>query len=205
LDNLANNIFSTVVLSAKPCNRYLENDGISSRLFLLKDYNNKNILIKSNDVNKLKNDLPLMGKSFTIIKNLDHYQFIMCDYIPELNDSSYFKIKFQKIRILIHLFFINLSKICSKISKGSSSKLEQWNTTANNLLIETSEIILEYRESQNNSKSGGIGNDGIEQKNIDSGLFTQKIKLNKDYFDYFGIEEKSIDNLLLSTYGIRLD
>ncbi len=205
MDNLAYNVFSTLVLSAKPCNRYLENDGISSRLFLLKDYYNKNILIKSNDANKLKSDVPTMGKSFTIVKNLDHYQFIICNYIPELNDGSHFKIKFQKMRILIHLFFIDLSKVLSKINKGTSSKLEQWNMEANNLLIETSEIILEYRESQSNPKSGGIGDDGIGPGNINPGIFTQKIKLNKDYFDYFGIEEKSIDNLLLSTYGIRLD
>jgi hypothetical protein len=208
LDNLAYSVFSSLVLSAKPCDRYLENDGISSRLFLLRDYYNKNILIKSNDVNKLKNDVPLMGKALTIIKNLDQYQFIMCNYIPGLSDNSYFKIKFQKIRILIHLFFINLSKIFSVMNKGTASKLEKWNVMGNNLLVETSEIILEYRESQSNPKSDGIGGGGDgakDQKGFDPGRFAQKIKLSKDYFKYFGIDDKSIDSLLLSTYGIRLD
>ncbi|HYO06851.1 MAG TPA: hypothetical protein VER14_07690 [Phototrophicaceae bacterium] len=185
---LANSIISNVVLSSKPCSRLLESDGISSKIFTLRGFDNRK-LIGLKDVRSLKNSVPRLGIAINIVKNLDEYLFIVCNYVPNINDSNFFKIKFQKIRVLIHLLFNRLSKILS--AAMDEDGLNEWIDESNSLLVETSDLVLEYRDSLKSEKSGESNEN-----------FEQKVKLNRDYFSYFDMKEESMDVALYSIYGI---
>jgi hypothetical protein len=190
MNSLIDDIFSNVVLSSKSCSKLLENDGISSRIFLLRGFDNKKI-INFKDVKTLRNKIPSSGLAITIVKNFDEYQYIICNYIPKLNDNNFFKIKFQKIRILIFLFFYSFSKII--VDKGPYT-IDEWIKEANSLLMETSQIILDYRESIKNADSPSLNSTQI---------LNQNDKLKKDYFNYFEMSEDKIDKMLYSIYGIN--
>jgi hypothetical protein len=179
-----------VVLSSKPCSKLLESDGISSKVFTLRSFDNgKSISLK--DVRTLKTSVPQLGTAINIVKNLDEYLYIVCNYVPNINDVNFFKIKFQKIRVLTHLLFYRLSKILSDAIDLDG--LNEWIGESNPLLVETSDLVLEYRDSLKN------------EKNIESTEnFEQKVKLNRDYFSYFGMKEESMDVALYSIYGIAV-
>ncbi len=191
LSTLVDHVISDILLSSKPCRKVLEFDGISSKNFLLRDYDNK-VLVNCKDAKGLKNHIPMIGISFTVIKNLDEYQFIICKYIPEIADTNVFKIKFQKIRILIFLFIYKLAKIMMDLNKNTYL-LDEWNALGRSLVTEVSELILEYRESLNNASSA------TSQKMTD---YVQKINLKQDYFENFQLNEKKITDRLFSIYGI---
>lgn len=190
MNNLIDDVISNVVLSSKTCSKFLENDGISTRFFLLRNFDNKK-LINFKDVKTLRDKIPSAGLAITIVKNFDEYQFIICDYVPKLNDNNFYKIKFQKIRILVFLFFNSLSRILLEV-KGLDI-LDEWIKEANSLLIETSQIILDYRESEKNNNIKSLNSKEI---------LNQNVKLKKDYFNYFDMKEDKIDALLYSIYGI---
>jgi hypothetical protein len=192
MDSLINDILSNVVLSSKSCSKFLENDGISSRIFLLRGFDNKKI-INFKDVKTLRNKIPSSGLAITIVKNFDEYQYIICNYIPKLNDNNLFKIKFQKIRILIFLFFYSFSKILVDITGPPA--LDEWIREANSLLVETSQIILDYRESIKNGDANSLNSNQI---------LNQNDKLKKDYFNYFEMSEDKIDKILYSIYSINI-
>jgi hypothetical protein len=195
MNSLIDDVISNVVLSSRTCNRYLESDGISSRVFLLKSFDNKK-LINYKDVKILRNKIPSVGVAITIVKNFDEYQYILCDYVPKLNDNNFYKIKFQKIRILIFLFFKSLSTFL--IENRDNNILTEWIREANSLLMETSQIILDYRETLRNS----------DDKSTSSATAINTLhkndKLKRDYFNYFGSSEEKIDELLYSIYGIKI-
>ncbi|MBA3978028.1 MAG: hypothetical protein H0X50_07555 [Nitrosopumilus sp.] len=187
-NSLINSIISNVVLSSKPCSKLLESDGISSKIFILRDYDNKK-LVSFKDVRPMRNNVPELGKAINITKNLDEYLYIICNYVPNINDNNFFKIKFQKIRILIHLFFNGFSKIISEYINPDS--LNEWTRESNLLLMETSDLVLEYRDSLK------------DERDIQPiGDFDQQVKLKRDYFNYFGMKEDNLDTALYSIYGI---
>src|SRR5215213_5836436 len=191
---LINDVISNIVLSPKPCSRLLENDGISTRFFLLRDFDNKKKLIYFKDVTVLRSNVPKAGLAITIVKNFDEYQHIICNYVPKLNDNNFYKIKFQKIRILIYLFFHSISKILT--DANDQNVLDDWIKESNSLLKETSELILDYRESSNNGNNNSV-------ESLDK-ILIQKVKLKQDYFNYFNISEEKIDRTLYSIYGIEI-
>jgi hypothetical protein len=195
MNSLLDDVISNVVLSSKTCNRYLESDGISSRVFLLKSFDNKK-LINYKDVKILRNKIPSVGVAITIVKNFDEYQYILCDYVPKLNDNNFYKIKFQKIRILIFLFFKSLSTFL--IENRDNNILTEWIKEANSLLMETSQIILDYRETLRNS------DDKSTSSATAINTLPKNDKLKRDYFNYFGSSEEKIDELLYSIYGIKI-
>ena len=191
---LINDVISNIVLSPKPCSRLLENDGISTRFFSLRDIDNKKKLIYVKDVTVLRSNVPKAGLAITIVKNFDEYQHIICNYVPKLNDNDFYKIKFQKIRILIYLFFHSISKILT--DANDQNVLDDWIRESNSLLKETSELVLDYRESSNNGN-----NNSVESLNE---ILIQKVKLKQDYFSYFDMEEEKIDRTLYSIYGLEI-
>ena len=67
MNSLIDDVISNVVLSSKTCNRYLESDGISSRVFLLKSFDNKK-LINYKDVKILRNKIPSVGVAYNYSK-----------------------------------------------------------------------------------------------------------------------------------------
>jgi hypothetical protein len=192
MTNMINEIISNIVLYSKNCSKLLEFDGISSRVFLLKGFNNKK-LIYIKDVKILRNTTPSAGLALTLIKNLDEYQFIICNYVPRLNDDNIFKIKFQKIRILVFLFFYRLSQML--MEKKISENLDMWIKEANSLLVEVSQLILEFREYLQNS--------AVNNSNSDLSLINN-VRLKKEYFNFFNLDEKTIDKEIFSIYGIDI-
>jgi hypothetical protein len=192
MTNMINEIISNVVIYSKNCSKLLEYDGISSRIFLLKGFDSKK-LIHIKDVKILRNTIPSAGLALTLIKNLDEYQYIICNYVPRLNDDNIFKIKFQKIRILVFLFFYRLSHMLTE--KKISETLDIWIKEANSLLVEVSQLILEFREYSQNS--------AVNNSNSDLSLINN-VKLKKDYFSFFNLDEKMIDKDIFSIYGIDI-
>jgi hypothetical protein len=71
MNALIDDVISNVVLSPKPCSRLLENDGISTRFFLLRDFDNKKKLIYFKDVTVMRSNVPKAGLAITIVKNID--------------------------------------------------------------------------------------------------------------------------------------
>jgi hypothetical protein len=179
-----------VVLSSKPCSKLLESDGISTKMFTLRGFDSRK-LISLKDVRTLKSNVPRLGTAVNLVKNLDEYLYIVCNYVPNINDNNFFKIKFQKIRVLTHLLFNRLSKILSEAIDPEG--LNEWIGESNSLLVETSDLVLEYRDSLKNGRNGDPTED-----------FKQKVKLNRDYFRYFGMKEESMDDALCSIYGISV-
>jgi hypothetical protein len=199
MNSLIDDVISNVVLSSRACCKFLENDGISSRVFLLKSFDNKK-LINCKDVKILRNTIPSFGLALTIVKNFDEYQFILCDYVPKLNDTNCYKIKFQKIRILIFLFYKSLSTFL--MGSLDNNILTEWIKEANSLLMETSQIILDYRETLRNND--GKSSSSISSSSSSSDILPKNDKLKRDYFNYFGTSEEKIDELLYSIYGIKI-
>ena len=188
---LLNEVISNVLLYSQGCSKFLEYDGISSRIFSLKGFDNVK-LIYFKDVKTLKSKVPTAGLALTLVKNFDEYQYIICNYVPQLSDNDVYKIKFQKVRILILLFFYTLSKIMSD-SVETNNVLDKWIKEANSFLIELSQIILDYREylKKNNNKNSTI-------KNISD----KEYKLKRDYYQYFNIAEEKVEKMIFSIYGI---
>jgi hypothetical protein len=87
------------------------------------------------------------------------------------------------------LLFNRLSNILSEVT--APDDLNEWIGESNPLLVETSDLVLEYRDSLKDEKNGE------PTENLE-----QKVKLNRDYFSYFGMKEESMDVALYSIYGI---
>jgi len=187
---LLNEIVSNVLLYSQGCSKFLEYDGISSRTFSLKGFGNVN-LIYFKDVKTLKNKVPMLGLALTLVKNFDEYQYIICNYVRQLSDNNIYKIKFQKVRILVFLFYFALSKIMSESIE--ISVLDKWVKEANSFLIEISKIVLDYRESLKKSDNKNLKINDVSDK---------EYKLKRDYYQYFNIDEEMVEKLIFSIYGI---
>ena len=138
---------SKSVISSTPCKKFLTSDGISSNNLLLKDQTGK-VLLNCKNVNALKGKIDGIGISFAITKNLDEYQFLICKYIPALADNNVFKLKFQKVRLLITMFINRMVEVLLQ-AKINSKVLADLNKHGNAILIEVSELTHEYRERDN--------------------------------------------------------
>jgi hypothetical protein len=187
---LLNEVVSNILLYSQGCSKFLEYDGISSRTFSLKGFGNVN-LIYFKDVKTLKNKVPMAGLALTLVKNLDEYQYIICNYVPQLSDNNIYKIKFQKIRILVFLFYFALSKIMSESIE--ISVLDKWVKEGNSFLIEISKIVLDYRESLKKSDNKNLIINDVSDK---------EYKLKRDYYQYFNIDEGMVEKMIFSIYGI---
>lgn len=185
-------LVSKSVISSTTCKKFLDSDGISSNNLLLKDQSGK-VLLNCKNVNALKGKIDGIGVSFAITKNLDEYQFLICKYIPTLPDHDVFKLKFQKMRLLIILFINKMVDLLLQ-PKINSKVLAELNKHGNAILLEVSELTHEYRErDKDDSVTYSFNN-----KNTD------KINLKMDYFIQFDATEIQINRILLSIYGFDI-
>jgi hypothetical protein len=182
-------LISKSVISSTSCKKFLASDGISTNSLLLKDQSGK-VLLNCKNVNAIKGKIDGIGVSFAITKNLDEYQFLICKFIPVLSDHDVFKLKFQKIRLLIILFINKMVDVLLQ-PKVNSKVLADLNKHGNAILLEVSELTHEFRERD---KDGSI-NYSFNNKNTD------KINLKMDYFVQFDTTEIQINRILLSIYG----
>ena len=180
---------SKSVISSTPCKKFLASDGISSNNLLLKDQTGK-VLLNCKNVNVIKGKIDGIGISFAITKNLDEYQFLICKYIPALPDHDIFKLKFQKMRLLITMFINKMVDMLLQ-PKINSKVLADLNKHGNAILLEVSELTHEYRERDKDDRVKYI----LNKKNMNM------INLKMDYFIQFGATEIQINRILLSIYG----
>lgn len=188
-------LISHILSNSKLCKKQLEFDGISSNRFILRNQSGK-LLLSIKNVPTLKDKIPGLGNSITIVKNFDEYQYLLCSQVPTLNDNSVWKFKFQKIRILIYLYIDKLTRLVvdDQPPKLRCTALDTLNKTGNGILLETSEIIQLFRET--------LPAD-IPILDIKKDLNIQ-ISLKKDHFAIFQMNEKDVDTILLSYYGYDL-
>jgi len=185
-------LVSKSVISSTACKKFLASDGISSNNLLLKDQSGK-VLLNCKNVNALKGKIDGIGVSFAITKNLDEYQFLISKYIPALPDHNVFKLKFQKVRLLITMFINKMVDVLLQ-PKINSKVLTELNKHGNAILLEVSELTHEYRErDKDDSVTYSFSN-----KNTD------KINLKMDYFIQFDATEIQINRILLSIYGFDI-
>ncbi|WP_148687027.1 hypothetical protein [Candidatus Nitrosocosmicus hydrocola] len=188
-----NILVSKIILSSKPCNKLLEYDGIGSNRLVLREQTGK-LMLNCKNVPALKEKISGLGISITIIKNLDEYQFLICKYIPNLSDQNVFKLKFQKIRLLIFLFVNRFTSALLETRDQISSKLIDLNKSGNGILKETSELIQVFRDTSS-AKKFNIDN----SKNLED-----QINLQKDHFISFDHDESEVNKILFSIYGFNL-
>lgn len=182
-------LVSKFVFSTASCKKFLASDGISSSNLLLKDQSGK-VLLNCKNVNALKGKIDGIGVSFAITKNLDEYQFLLCNYIPTLPDHDIFKLKFQKLRLLITMFINKMVDVLLQ-PKINSKVLADLNKHGNAILLEVSELTHEFRERDKDDSVKYI----LNKKNTDI------INLKMDYFIKFDATEIQINRILLSIYG----
>lgn len=180
---------SRSVISSTTCKKFLASDGISSNCLLLKDQSGK-VLLNCKNVNALKGKIDGVGVSFAITKNLDEYQFLICKYIPTLPDHDVFKLKFQKVRLLITMFINKMVDVLLQ-PKIELKILADLNKHGNAILSEASELTHEFRERDTVDNIKYI----LNKKNMDM------INLKMDYFIHFDATETQINKILLSIYG----
>ncbi len=183
---------SKSVISSASCKKFLASDGISSNNLLLKDQTGK-VLLNCKNVNALKGKIDGIGISFAITKNLDEYQFLICKYIPSLPDHDVFKLKFQKMRLLITMFINKMVDVLLQ-PKINSKVLADLNKHGNAILLEVSELTHEYRERDKDNNVNYI----LNKKNMNI------INLKMDYFIKFDATEIQINKILLSIYGYNM-
>jgi len=153
------------------------------------------LMLNCKNVPALKEKISGLGISITLIKNLDEYQFLICNYIPNLSDQNVFKLKFQKIRLLIFLFVNKFTSALLETREQISSKLIDLNKSGNGILKETSELIQVFRDNSS-AKKFNIDN----SKNLED-----QIKLQKDHFMSFDHDESEVNKILFSIYGFDLE
>lgn len=189
-------LVSQILSTSKPCKKQLEFDGISSNRFILRNQVGKLILGIKN-VPILKDKIIGLGNSITIVKNFDEYQYLLCSHILTLSDESIWKFKFQKIRILIYLYIDKMTRLLvDRQPKTMRDKtFDTLNRTGNDILLETSELIQQFRET----KPAEIPKlDAKKDLNL-------QINLKKDHFAIFQIKEKEINDILFSYYGFGIE
>ena len=194
-ESLTESMYSFIsksVISSTTCKKFLASDGISTNNLLLKDQSGK-VLLNCKNVNALKGKIDGIGVSFAITKNLDEYQFLICKYIPTLPDHDVFKLKFQKMRLLITMFINKMVHVLLQ-PKINSKVLADLNKHGNAILLEVSELTHEFRERDKGDSVKYI----LNKKNMDM------INLKMDYFMQFDATETQINGILLSIYGYDL-
>lgn len=128
----------------KDCRKFIINDGITTDYFLVEEVNGIINQLKF-QVSRKKKEILAIGKSISILKNLDYYQYFICVNLPQIADNNPYKLEFQKLRILIIGAFSKLSKI---ITLSQDNLVEKWNKTSEILLGVVSNAVLSYRSNQ---------------------------------------------------------
>lgn len=135
----------------KKCKKLIVKDGINTDLFFVEKDNAVINEIRFHAKTK-KKEIISIGKSISIIKNLDHYQNLICINLPQIADNNPYKRELQKMRILIIGAFSKFSKI---MSLSQVNLIEKWNNISAILLNIVSGMMVSYRSNQGFENSEG--------------------------------------------------
>jgi hypothetical protein len=171
-------LINKYLLSSNQCKKFLVKDGITSSYFEIES--NPNFFNKTKlDVISLKNRCPQIGKSLSILKNFDHYQYIICTLIPNIADTDPFKKVLQKIRFMIIFSF---TKFFQLLHSNDFEQVEYWNFLSKKLLEIVAETVNYFRQG---TKFDEILND---------------VKLDEELFRYLELDIEKIDDVLDKFY-----
>ncbi len=124
------------------CFAIISSDGITTNEFIIT--RSDGLFFPAALSIKDKKTYESLGKTFSIAKNLDHYQNKICQLVPSLPDSYKMKLKLQIIRVIILAALIKLVKIIRTLT--SDYTLQEWNKYADSVLVNASEILISFRQ-----------------------------------------------------------
>jgi hypothetical protein len=175
---VTNQFINNYLLSSNQCKKFLVKDGITSSYFEIE--RNPGFFTKTRlEVISLKNRYPQIGESLSILKNFDHYQYLICTLIPNIADTDPFKKVLQKLRFMIICSF---TKFIQLLNSNNFEQFEYWNVLSKKLLEIVAETVTYFRQGP---KFNEILND---------------FKLDEELFIYFNLDIKKIDELLDQYY-----
>lgn len=173
-------IINKLIINDRKCQRLLLKDGITTRHLVI----DRLVGIFDGitvDVVSHGSRLNSIGRTVSIAKNLDEYQFIICSEITNIPDNNIYKIELQKYRVLIIASFARLVHLLSSLNDEA---LREWNHFAQILLTKISETRLKARANQKPRYD-------IPRKPISS------------LFDFLGVAEDEIDRMIGSIYEVN--
>ena len=120
------------------CHRMISSDGITTRNFTI-DKLQGIFGGASIDADLSKQNIPCLGNTIGIAKNLDEYQLKICFNISSFSDADPVKLHLQKFRIgIIASFAVLTMKL---MSADPDNGLRNWNFFATRLLRKASEFV----------------------------------------------------------------
>jgi hypothetical protein len=131
------------------------------------------------DIISLKITFQQIGESMSILKNFDYYQYLICTILPDIADTNPFKKIFQKIRFII---IISFAKFINLLLIRDFESIKKWNVLSKNVLELGAEIVNSFRQ-------------GIKFTEI-----SNYINLDKEFYNFFKIDMKKIDEQLNHYY-----
>jgi hypothetical protein len=166
------------LFSSNQCKKFLVKDGITSSYFEIE--RNPGFFTKTRlEVISIKKKHPQIGESLSILKNFDHYQYLICTLIPNIADTDPFKKVLQKIRFMI---ISSITKFIHLLNSNNFQQFEYWNFISKKLLQVVAETVNYFRQG---TKFDEILND---------------IKLDEELFVYLNLDIEKIDKSLDQFY-----
>ena len=120
------------------CHRLISSDGITTRNFTI-DKLQGIFGGASIDADLSKQNIPCLGNTIGIARNLDEYQLKICFNISSFSDADPVKLHLQKFRIGIIASFAVLT--LKLMSPDPDNGLRNWNFFATRLLRKASEFV----------------------------------------------------------------
>jgi hypothetical protein len=137
-DAILNAIVQKLADGALQCQRMISSDGITTRNFTI-DMLSGIFECVSLDADLSRRNIPPLGKTIGIAKNLDEHQLRICLIVPSFSDTDPSKLNLQKFRLAIIASFAVL--VTTLRSRNALIGLESWNFFATKLLVKTSEFV----------------------------------------------------------------
>lgn len=137
-DAILNAIVQKLADGALQCQRMISSNGITTRNFTI-DMLSGIFDGVSLDADLSRGNIPPLGKTIGIAKNLDEYQLRICFIVPSFSDTDPSKLNLQKFRLAIIASFAVL--VTTLKSRNAIIGLESWNIFATKLLLKASEFV----------------------------------------------------------------
>jgi hypothetical protein len=172
--NISRRIIEKYIINDAKCCKFMSKDGITTQELAIEKVDGIFDSVQMDA--RPESTLPAVARACGILKNLDDYQYIVCSEIRGIPDSSPYKKILQKYRVTIVAAFARFVII---IRSKIMTVLQEWIHFAQLLLEVLSDTLAKARL-----------NTDFKPSNEPTGLM----------FDYFGMPEKEVDDLLESIY-----
>lgn len=161
-------------LAGSSCIRILSGDGVTTSDLSIKGLQGIFEATSVPDMRTARKNMPTIGRTASIAKNLDEFQFRICSLVPSLPDYDPHKMMLQKYRVGVIAAFARLATI---LKEPKSESLVQWNIYARSLMEGASDVYLKAKSNSN-----------------------LQVASRKDAFEFFGVPEDKIDAALTAFY-----